>query len=114
MEKVITCIESNIDNNAFSVEELAKFIGMSRSSFFNKLKSLSGMSPVEFIRDTRLRHAAKLIVFEKLMIKEACYLSGFSDAKYFGKCFKEKFNLTPLEYKKKHSATNVKNENRQD
>ncbi|MFT3738112.1 MAG: two-component regulator propeller domain-containing protein [Breznakibacter sp.] len=102
MEKAIAFVRSNIENEQLSVDELGKAVGLSRTTFFNKLKSLTGMSPVEFIRDGRLKHAARLIAIDKMLVKEACYSSGFSDLKYFGSCFKSKFGITPAEYRKKY------------
>jgi YesN/AraC family two-component response regulator len=100
MKNVVNYIEENMIDNDFSVEDLSKEVGMSRSTFFNKLKSLTGMAPVEFARDLRLQHAARLMVSEQLLVKEACYSSGFTDLKYFGKCFREKYGMTPAEYRK--------------
>lgn len=101
--KAIDIINKNIDENGLTVEFLGTELGLSRSTFFNKLKSLTGMSPNEFIRDLRLQHAAKLILSQKILIKEACYMSGFSDLKYFGKCFKKKFGMPPGEYRSQGS-----------
>lgn len=99
MKNVINCINTNLDRNDFSVEELAKMVGLSRSSFYNKMKSLTGSSPVEFIRNHRLKNAAKLITQNNFLIKEVCYMSGFTDTKYFTKCFKAKYDMTPIEYR---------------
>ena len=97
---VIAVVKENIMKTDFSVEELGKLMGMSRASFFNKLKGISGMSPVEFIRDIRMNKAAELLKKEDLLIKEISFEVGFSDLKYFGKCFKAKFNFTPAEYRR--------------
>lgn len=86
----------------FSVEELGKQVNLSKTTFFNKVKSLTGSSPIEFIREIRLSQAAKILAEENVLVKEACYQVGFSDLKYFGKCFKAKYNLTPAEYRKKY------------
>jgi len=102
MDELIQFIVDNMENPEFSVEELGKHMNLAKTTFFNKLKSLSGSSPVEFIREIRLSEAAKILVQENLLVKEACYQVGFSDLKYFGKCFKEKYNLTPAEYRKKN------------
>ena len=102
MKKVMAIIEENIDNNNFSVESLSSMIGLNRSTFFYKIKSLTGYSPVEFIRDIRLKRAAQLIVSSQLLIKEIAYMSGFSDMKYFSKCFKKKYDVTPLDYRKQN------------
>lgn len=102
MVKVMQVIEENIDNNTFSVEDLGTFVGLNRTSFYYKLKSLTGYSPVEFIRDIRLKRAAQLIINNQLLIKEIAYMTGFSDIKYFTKSFKKKYNMTPMEYRKQN------------
>jgi AraC-like DNA-binding protein len=74
---------------------------MSRSVFFNKLKSLTGLSPIEFIRDLRMKRAAELLASGQYLVKEVSYMVGISDTKYFGKCFKAKFGVTPQGYKQR-------------
>ena len=100
MFQVIKLVKDNVSKTDFSVEELGKLMCMSRASFFNKLKDLTGVSPVVFIRDIRLNEAAEMLKKEDLLIKEICFEVGFSDLKYFGKCFKSKFNYTPAEYRR--------------
>nr|WP_315202085.1 two-component regulator propeller domain-containing protein [uncultured Flavobacterium sp.] len=102
MLQVIQLVKENISKSDFSVEELGKMMCMSRASFFNKLKDVTGVSPVVFIRDMRLNEAAELIKKDDLLIKEICFEVGFNDLKYFGKCFKTKFNSTPAEYRHLH------------
>lgn len=99
MVQVIQFVKENMSKSDFSVEELGKLMYMSRASFFNKLKNITGVSPVVFIRDMRLNAAAELIKNEDMLIKEICFEVGFNDLKYFGKCFKTKFNATPAEYR---------------
>lgn len=100
MVQVINLVKENMSNSDFSVDELGKLMNMSRASFFNKLKNITGVSPVVFIRDMRLNEAAELIKNEDLLIKEICFEVGFNDLKYFGKCFRAKFNHTPAEYRR--------------
>lgn len=102
MKEVMKIIEQNMDNNNFSVEDLGTLVGLNRTTFFYKIKSLTGYSPVEFIRDIRLKRAAQLIIGSQLLIKEIAYMSGFSDMKYFSKSFKNKYEVTPLEYRKQN------------
>lgn len=102
MFDVIKLIKENMSKSDFSVDELGRLMCMSRASFFNKLKSITGVSPVVFIRDMRLSEAAELIKNEDLLIKEICFEVGFNDLKYFGKCFRTKFNHTPAEYRRLH------------
>ncbi|RVT74437.1 hybrid sensor histidine kinase/response regulator [Flavobacterium sufflavum] len=100
MFQVIQLVKDNLSNADFTVDELGKLMCMSRASFFNKLKDLTGISPVVFIRDMRLNIAAERIKKEDLLIKEICFEVGFNDLKYFGKCFKGKFNYSPAEYRR--------------
>ncbi len=102
MAKVMETIEQNMDNNNFSVEDLGTEVGLNRTSFYYKIKSLTGLTPVEFIRDVRLKRAAQLITDSQLLIKEIAFMTGFIDIKYFSKSFKNKFNATPTEFRKKH------------
>lgn len=102
MVQVIEFVKANMSKSDFSVDELGKLMYMSRASFFNKLKNITGVSPVVFIRDMRLNEAAELIKNEDILIKEVCFEVGFNDLKYFGKCFKTKFNATPAEYRQRH------------
>ncbi|MDY0986654.1 response regulator [Flavobacterium sp. CFBP9031] len=100
MFQVIGFVKENMSNSDFTVDELGKLMGMSRASFFNKLKSTTGASPVVFIRDMRLSEAARLLKQDDLLIKEICFEVGFNDLKYFGKCFRSKYDHTPAEYRR--------------
>jgi signal transduction histidine kinase/DNA-binding response OmpR family regulator/ligand-binding sensor domain-containing protein len=101
MKNVVRLIEENMDNSDFTVEELSVNIGMSRSVFFNKIKGLTGFAPLEFIRDIKMKRAAQLLSSGEFMVKEVSFMIGISDTKYFGKCFKAKYGMTPQEYKTK-------------
>lgn len=74
-----------------------------RTVFYNKVKSLTGMPPVQFLRQIRIKIAAKLLVTNEYNVSEIAYMTGFSDIKYFRKCFKTVFGLTPSAYKEKHA-----------
>lgn len=56
------------------------------------------MSPIEYKRDVTLQQAANLLRTGKYNVKEVSFMVGFTDTKYFSKCFKEKYNLTPSAY----------------
>ena len=100
IQSVNTFIEQHIGNSDFVIEDIAIEIGMSRTVFFKKLKGLTGLAPVEYVRDILLQHAAELLENEDFMIKEVAHMIGMSDPKYFSKCFKKKYNMTPGEYRK--------------
>jgi len=100
LEKMHVVIENNIDNIEFSVNEFAKALGIGRSIFFRKMKNVTGYSPNEYLRMTRMKKAAELLTTTKLNISEVSYKVGINDPLYFSKCFKMQFGKTPSQYKK--------------
>lgn len=89
-----TIIES-IENYSFSVHDLSKNFGMSRTSLYMKLKNLVDLSPQDFVIHTKLKHAKKLLIKGEFSIKEVAYQSGFSNPKYFSTSFKKFYGMTP-------------------
>ena len=81
---------------------------MSRWHLLSKVKSLVGLTPTEFIRETRLTHAAKLIEEGENNMTQITYMIGMTDSRYFSRCFKQKFGVTPTEYKEKVKSTSKK------
>lgn len=98
IQKAINIVEQNISNPSFSVDKLAREIGMSRVHLYKKLTALTGKTPIEFIRVIRLRRAAQLLEKSQLSISEIAYQVGFNNPKYFTRYFKEEFNVLPSEY----------------
>jgi len=98
LENVKTVIESRLLNTELNVLALSKEIGMSSSSLYRKIVSLTNMSPVEFIRYIRLQSAARMMVKEGVNVSEAAYASGFNDLSYFSKSFKKQFGVSPKKY----------------
>ena len=100
IQEVTDLIEMNIDNADFNIDNFSKNIGVSSSQLYRKMKSITGLSPNEFIRTYRLKKAALLIKESNLNISEVAYQVGFNDALYFSKCFKKQFGSTPSLYSK--------------
>ncbi len=98
MVNITRYIESNMDNPDLSVEELSKHVFMSRGSLYNKILSLTGETPVEFIRSVKLNKAALLLENSDMKIAQIGYETGFTSPNYFARAFKAKFNLSPSEY----------------
>ncbi len=94
------CIENNMENADFNVDMLSSLHHMSRTSFFNKLKALTGYAPADYIRMIRLQHAAQLLKQNKYTITEIADMVGFSDAKYFREVFKKYYNVSPSKFNK--------------
>lgn len=95
MTKVMDSINARMADSDFAVADLCADIGMSRSSVYNKIKSLSGQSVNEFIRIMRLNRAKELLATRRYNISEVAYMVGFSDPKYFSTCFKKQFGISP-------------------
>lgn len=93
------CIDSNLDNNLYSVEDLAQEIGMSRSQVHRKLKALTNKSATNYVKDYRLHRGAELLLSTDHTVSEIAYDVGFSSQTYFSKSFHELFGQSPTEYK---------------
>ncbi len=101
LNKIIRIIEEKCPDSNFNVEQLVKECSHGRTVFYNKIKGLTGLSPVEFLRKIRLNIASKYLKEHGYGIAEAAYLSGFNDVKYFSRCFKKEFDDLPSVFKKK-------------
>lgn len=77
---------------------------MSQSALYRKVKSLTGVSIQIFIRKIRIKRSAQLLLSEDMTVSEIAFALEFADLKYFRKCFKEQFGMTPSEYKVAHSS----------
>ncbi len=95
-------IENHLSDSEFDVNTMAKELGVSRSSLYNKLKGLSCMTPNEFVLQIRLKRAADMLKnHPELQITEIAYQLGFNSLRYFRHCFKAQFNQTPQEFRNK-------------
>lgn len=97
LNKVITCIEKNIDNTDFKITFLARDLGLSESQLYRKLKALTNTSTAIFIRSVRLQKAKELLLKKEFNISDVCYKVGFTDPSYFSRVFKDEFGCTPSE-----------------
>lgn len=102
MDKLMTLMEKNLDNGDLVVDDLVRELAVSRSVFFKKLKTLTGLAPVEFIKEIRINHAVRLIETGEYSMTQISYMIGINDPRYFSKCFKQKMGMTPTEYRDKH------------
>jgi hypothetical protein len=103
LEKLTQLIEANLESNDFGVNELSAEMGMSHSVLYKKIKAISGMNVLEFIRDYKLRIAKKFLESKTYTVAEVCFKIGYSDRKYFSKLFKQRFGKTPSSFLKNSS-----------
>ena len=106
MDKIIRVIHENITDDNFNVEKLAEIVNMSRSGLLRKIKVLTNLSPIDFIRLIRLKKAAELILEGKHRIGEICYMVGINSPSYFSKLFLRQFGMTPKDFEKQNQFVN--------
>lgn len=98
----------NIDNSEFDLAGFAEEMGMSKSTLYRKLKEITGVTPIEFIKNVRLNYSRRLLREKVVNVSDVAYAVGFTDPKYFSKCFKKEYGMTPNEYSKKEGGSSDK------
>jgi ligand-binding sensor domain-containing protein/signal transduction histidine kinase/DNA-binding response OmpR family regulator len=98
LQSIYDLLKHNLDKPDFNVNELCDVLNMSRSLVYKKIKSLTGLSPIEYIRSLRMQEAAKLLKTKQYKVFEVVYMVGFSDLKYFRQCFSKEFGFSPSEF----------------
>lgn len=96
--KITRIIEENMSNIDLNVNLLCEISGYSSKQMYRKIKALTGMTAVAYIRDQRLKKAASLLSKGTFSVSEVMYLVGFSNASYFTRCFTEQYSTSPSEY----------------
>ena len=99
LNKAIDGIHEHLDDSNFGATELAKFLAMSDSQLYRKLKAISNTSTAVFIRKVRLEKAKELLKTTDLSISEIAYSTGFNDPNWFSKAFKEEFKESPSSFR---------------
>lgn len=98
IRRIVTHINKKIKDPDLTVEKLASEVGLSRVHLHRKLKELTNQSPSDFIRNTRLRQAARLLREKKLSVAEVAYATGFNSSSTFSTSFKKLYGVTPSAY----------------
>ena len=98
MKKFIHMIEENYADAEFNIEKGSEKLGLSRVHLYRKVKELSGITPVEFLRSFRLKRAVAMLRERSYTVSEVAYSTGFGSPAYFSKCFKSAYQITPSEF----------------
>ena len=106
LQSIIDSIEQHLEESEFDLEHLSTEMNMSKSTLYRKIKSMTGMTPLDFVRNVKMKRACMMLLARTLNISEIAYAIGFSSPKYFTKCFKEEFGVTPTEYLQRQGETN--------
>lgn len=102
MERILKTVNQYLENPEFNVQFLADEVGLSRVQLHRKVKSLTGISTGEFIRNIRLQQAEKLLLEKKMNISQVAYALGFTNQTHFTTLFKKVYGLSPTEYIQRH------------
>lgn len=99
LETLVTHIKKRLDDPELNAAVLEEVLSLSKMQLYRKLKSVSGMTPAEFIRHIRLKHATQLLANTELTINEIFYQTGFNNQSYFFREFKKHYGCSPNEYR---------------
>ena len=99
LERLRSLVQEQMADSNFGVEVLASQMAVSRVQLYRKVKTLTGRTPVDIIRLSRLNRSKVLLQTSALTISEVAYQTGFSSPSYFTKCFKDEFGQLPGDYK---------------
>lgn len=101
ISKAVALVEENMSNSEFSVEDLSHELGYSRGHFYQKVLRLTGQTPIDFIRNIRMKRAADLLQRSQLNVSEVAYKVGYNNPKLFSRYFKSVYNKYPSEFRSK-------------
>jgi len=105
VHKMIQVIQQHLSEDQFDVVKLGDILGLSKSTLYRKTKVLLNVSPSEFIKNIRLKHACQIMEKDRsISVSEVAFETGFSDPRYFATCFKAAFGVTPSEFQKNTEA----------
>ncbi len=96
--KLMSIIESKMEDPEFDVDVLVTEIGMSRSVLYKKVQALTNYSVADLIKEMRLKKAAKLFKQTAMSVADVAYSVGFNDRKYFSKEFRKQYELSPSKF----------------
>lgn len=107
IDKIVSEIDSHLDDPNLNVEKLCQEVGLSRAHLNRKMKELFGLTPSEFIRNVRLRKACELLRQPDVDISQIAYSVGFSSQPHFSTAFKRFTGISPTEYRQRNSTAAV-------
>ncbi len=103
MSRVMEYVSQHIGDPEANISDMAEAAATSRSGLNRKMKSLVGLTPADFLREARIKHACQILHTSELPVSEVAFRCGFTDPKYFGRCFKTSIGLSPTEYRSQPS-----------
>lgn len=99
MRRLLEFVDGNLGDSSVGVDEMAAATATSRSSLNRKMKQLLGVTPADFLKEARMKRACQQLVSTSKGVNDIAYSCGFSDPKYFSKCFKASTGMSPSDYR---------------
>jgi signal transduction histidine kinase/ligand-binding sensor domain-containing protein/DNA-binding response OmpR family regulator len=106
LRKAIDCVNQHLDDTEFDQQRFSDEMNVSKSTLYNKLKTLTGLNTSAFVTNIRLKAACQIMdQNQNIRISDLAYAVGFNDPKYFSSCFKKEFYMRPSEYIERFTDT---------
>ncbi|MCQ2203742.1 MAG: response regulator [Bacteroidales bacterium] len=106
MQRITAAINANISDSEYSIEDLAREVGLSRVHLHRKMKEITNMTTRDYVRNVRLKYAETLLLSKKYDIQQIADMTGFSTPTYFAKAFKVFYGVSPKEYMNANDKNN--------
>lgn len=107
LESLLKAIEENLNEPELNAAVLEESLSISKMQLYRKLKSLTGMTPAEFIKRIRLKHAADMLRNSQYTVSEIFYRTGFNNKSYFFREFKKLYQCAPNDYRQRQHENNL-------
>lgn len=104
LQKMADYIHAHLDDEECNLDQLASHTNVSKSTLNRKVKAMTGLTPSDFVRNIKLKYACMMLSQRNVTVSEVAYATGFSSPKYFTKCFKKEFGITPTEYQQQKNT----------
>ncbi|MBO6012440.1 MAG: helix-turn-helix transcriptional regulator, partial [Bacteroidales bacterium] len=104
IRNVMDYLTEHLSDGDLQVNDVADAMNMSRATFYRRLKQAADLSPNDFIHQVRMRQAAERLVTTNDPVSTIAYSVGFNNPKYFSKCFRQDYDMSPLEYRQQARA----------
>lgn len=99
MKRIMLFIDEHLSDAEIGIVEMAEAAAISRSGLNRKMKKIVGLTPAEFLRETRIKRAQQFLLGTSMSVSEIAYTCGFTDPKYFGKIFRSMTGVSPTDFR---------------